>query len=122
MRRETQDGASTFDSPSIHISSASGTGHTSTLPEHENEQLIVAVPVVVRGPRLRQLLEMLPIDHMEVQLLARQFFARCDLRDSYMTLEKMAESFGISVTIAKGVIRYVSFSVLSPLICIQYKI
>ena len=92
-------------STSVALNAQSSIGAT------DKDQLVVAAPVVIRGPRLRQFLEKLPVDNMEIQLLARQFFARCDLREKYMTLEKMAESFGISFVIAKGTTHYVTLLV-----------
>eukprot|EP01083_Nonionella_stella_P056567 148879_1 len=71
------------------------------------ESLIIATPVAIRGRRLRQILSVLPIDVMEVQMLAREFFSRCDLQEKYMSLDKCAETFGISPKIGQGVYTYI---------------
>merc|ERR1719204_1594496 len=71
------------------------------------ESMTMAVPVSIRGCRLRQILRALPINVMEVQMLAREFFSRCDLQDAYMSLDKCADSFGITAKIAKGIYAYI---------------
>jgi len=71
------------------------------------ETLMMAIPVAIRGRRLRQILRVLPIDVMEVQMLAREFFSRCDLQEAYMSLDKCADSFGITAKIAKGIYAYI---------------
>eukprot|EP01084_Bolivina_argentea_P291328 500680_1 len=73
----------------------------------KEQSLIVAAPVAIRGRRLRQILSVLPIDVMEIQMLAREFFSRCDLQEKYMSLDKCAETFGISCKIAQGVYSYI---------------
>jgi len=71
------------------------------------DSLTMAVPVSIRGRRLRQILRVLPIDVMEVQMLAREFFCRCDLQEIYMSLDKCAETFGITAKIARGIYAYI---------------
>jgi len=40
-------------------------------------------------------------------MLAREFFSRCDLQEDYMSLDKCAETFGITPKIAKGIYAYI---------------
>ncbi|ETO30931.1 hypothetical protein RFI_06189 [Reticulomyxa filosa] len=58
-------------------------------------EYIVSPPVLVRGARLRQILEKFPIDNIETQLLAKQFYSRCDVQDKYLSVQKFAETFGV---------------------------
>eukprot|EP00484_Ammonia_sp_Unknown_P023676 CAMPEP_0197030398 /NCGR_PEP_ID=MMETSP1384-20130603/9640_1 /TAXON_ID=29189 /ORGANISM="Ammonia sp." /LENGTH=1050 /DNA_ID=CAMNT_0042459733 /DNA_START=73 /DNA_END=3225 /DNA_ORIENTATION=- len=44
---------------------------------------------------------------MEVQLLSREYFNRCDLQEKYMSLEKCAETFAISHKLARSVYQYI---------------
>merc|ERR1719204_2388335 len=71
------------------------------------ESMVVAVPMAIRGHRLRQILHVLPVDVMETQMLAREFFSRCDLQDTYMSLEKCSETFSISAKITQGIYAYI---------------
>jgi len=76
-------------------------------PDRQADPMLVAVPMAIRGHRLRQILHVLPVDVMEAQMLAREFFSRCDLQDTYMSLEKCSETFGISTRIAQGIYAYI---------------
>jgi hypothetical protein len=63
--------------------------------------------VRVRGGRLRHILSKLQLDNMETQLLAAEFYERCDIDDRYLSIQKFGETFGVDMQVALGVLTYI---------------